>query len=53
MYHIGNERLPVELGWTPQQEEIVGTDLGDLIEVIIMQSPADVPLTFAPKPAMP
>ena len=47
-HHIGKELLPVELGWTPPQEAIVGIDLGDLKEVMIRLISVDVPSMFTP-----
>ncbi|KAJ0378821.1 hypothetical protein COL26b_002886 [Colletotrichum chrysophilum] len=47
-YFFRNERLPVELGWTPSDTPI-DTTLGQFVQDIIAQSPPDVPLTFTPQ----
>ncbi|KAF4887686.1 putative sterigmatocystin biosynthesis peroxidase stcC [Colletotrichum fructicola] len=47
-YFFRNERLPVELGWTPSDTPI-DTTLGQFVQDITAQSPPDVPLTFTPQ----
>ncbi|KAF0327313.1 hypothetical protein GQ607_005502 [Colletotrichum asianum] len=47
-YFFRNERLPVELGWTPSDTPI-DTTLGQFVQDIIAQSPPDVPLIFTPQ----
>ncbi|KAJ3943620.1 uncharacterized protein N0V96_006549 [Colletotrichum fioriniae] len=47
-YFFRNERFPVELGWSPNKTPI-DAQLGPIVQDIIAQSPADVPLTFTPQ----
>ncbi|KAI1255323.1 hypothetical protein MGN70_003388 [Eutypa lata] len=47
-YFFRNERLPVELGWSPSPVEI-GPTIGQIVEDMIAQSPPDVPLTYDPQ----
>ncbi|KAH7067296.1 Chloroperoxidase [Paraphoma chrysanthemicola] len=44
-YFFRNERLPVELGWSPVKIPI-GEFVGVVIDELIAQTPADVPLVF-------
>ncbi|ETS75762.1 hypothetical protein PFICI_12706 [Pestalotiopsis fici W106-1] len=44
-YFFRNERMPVELGWSPPSTEI-GPTIGQIVNDMIAQSPADVPLSF-------
>ncbi|OHW95227.1 deoxyribonuclease-related protein [Colletotrichum incanum] len=47
---VGNERLPVEIGWVPVDTPI-DAQLAQIIRDIIDQSPPSVPLTFTPQDA--
>ncbi|KAF3026620.1 hypothetical protein E8E14_014429 [Neopestalotiopsis sp. 37M] len=44
-YFFRNERMPVELGWSPPTTEI-GPTIGQIVTDMIAQSPADLPLAF-------
>ena len=48
MVNVGNERLPVELGWTPLETEFNVADLQPLLTKLQAATPAGVPLTFTP-----
>lgn len=43
---VGNERLPVELGWMPGTTEIGAATAQSLIAAMVSASPNDVPLLF-------
>ncbi|KAL1638089.1 hypothetical protein SLS58_009015 [Diplodia intermedia] len=47
-YFFRNERLPVELGWTPGETEIGTALVTSMISGMVAASPADVPLLFSP-----
>ncbi|KAJ3541694.1 heme-thiolate peroxidase [Fusarium decemcellulare] len=49
-FFFRKERFPVLLGWSPSDGK-VGPNVGNVVQAIIDQSPADVPLTFSPKKA--
>ncbi|KAF4986383.1 hypothetical protein FDECE_15988 [Fusarium decemcellulare] len=49
-YFFREERFPVLLGWIPSDGK-VGPNVGNVVQAITDQSPADVPLTFSPKNA--
>ncbi|KAF9872307.1 hypothetical protein CkaCkLH20_10134 [Colletotrichum karsti] len=45
-YFFRNERLPVLLGWTPNDTTLTLATLLQIAQDVIANSPADVPLTF-------
>ncbi|KAK0664204.1 putative sterigmatocystin biosynthesis peroxidase stcC [Lasiodiplodia hormozganensis] len=47
-YFFRNERLPVELGWTPGSTEIEVSIVQSLSAAMLSASPSDVPLLFSP-----
>ncbi|OJD38127.1 deoxyribonuclease-related protein [Diplodia corticola] len=47
-YFFRNERLPVELGWTPGETEIGVPVVTAMITAMVAASPTDVPLLFSP-----
>jgi hypothetical protein len=46
---IGNQRLPVELGWAPPQTEILFTSgIREIAAELIKELPTDVPFLYNP-----
>lgn len=46
---IGNQRLPVELGWAPPETEILFTNRSrEIAAALVKELPTDVPFLYNP-----